>query len=110
MEWQGKQRRRVWALMTKTANILGWITVTIFTVFLLYRATNGRTSWHPDPTENHIVRTTHYWFTPNRKIHVHWRRASDGNMGWCIRDNDGTWRVIVIGDTFSDTTASPGPP
>lgn len=89
--------------MTRTANALGWITVTIFAVFLLYLATNGRVTFAPDPLHPRTIMTRHYWFKPNTESEIAWR------SGWHYKTAKGEWLPLTV-DTLSDTTPPHGPP
>lgn len=83
------------------SNKLGWITIIIFAVFLLYLATNNRTSWQPDPLTNQITMKRHYWFKKNIESPVKWL-----NGGWHIKTQRG-WEPLRFDEDISDNPPSP---
>ena len=71
-----------------------WLALILFAI-LIYNALGTKVKWTPDPYNAKITYTESSLFGRTRIVHCVWRKDSNGELGWCAKNKDGSWYIFI---------------
>lgn len=61
----------------------------------IYHGCQPRFTYSFDPYLNLVEINKYQWFHSTKKIGVRWRKDSEGELGWCAKDENGRWYRVI---------------
>ncbi len=55
-----------------------------------------------DPYDYNIEYREKRWFQSDKVVMLQWREDSEGNEGWCTKNENGQWYIFVVEDFSKD--------